>query len=291
MERLETKDIFKSMEVNYLYLQKNYIFVGTKSGLYSINLNTMETKEFYFDFLRQKIYNQNIQKIEQDIKNPNKLWIGLWSGALIQIDSLTKDIKEFNAINGMNSTHTNYNNVVDFVQNEKSIFIASNDAGLIILDKKSGIINRTKNNIGENIINLFKDEKGSLWFTTATKIGLLNKDFTNVNYYNDKDGMEIGNINKGYFCDQKALYIYGEKGYLNLNFNDVKENVDFSKLNIEKVLFQNSQLYKDVRYKTYIFVPHSEKKITIFLKSLIFTVDKGESISINWKVMIKNGKN
>lgn len=270
IETLNSGNILKDLEINCLYLGKNVIFIGTKTGLYSINLNNKVIKEFYFDFLRQKIYNQNIQKIEKDIKNPNKLWIVLWSGALIQFDVTTKEIKQFNRISGTNSSFTDYNNAVDFVQTEKSIFIASNDAGIIVLDKKSGIINKIKNDIGENIINLFADKDGSLWFTTATRIGLLNEDFSNINFYTEKDGIGIGKINKGYFGDKDSIFITGKKGYLNFNFNHIKENIDYSKVNIEKVLFQNSQNYNDVRYKNYIFVPYTEKSFTVFFKKLNF---------------------
>ena len=270
IDTLETRDIFKKLEINYLYLQDKILYIGTKTGLYAINLKSMEIQEFYFDFLRQKIYNQNIQKIDKDSKNPNKLWIGLWSGALLQFDIRTKDIEEFNKIKGMDNENTNYSNVVNFVQKDKNIFIASNDASLIVLDKKSGIINKVKNDIGENILNIFSDEAGNLWFTTATRLGFLNKDSNHISYYNEKDGLEIGNINKGYFLEKDDLYIYGKKGYLKINLQEIKENQDYSKLNIEKVLFQNKQNYSDIRYKNYIFVPHGEKTFTVFFKKLNF---------------------
>lgn len=278
LKKIETKNILDGIEINVMLLEKDTLFIGTRVGLYTIDKKNSKIEEYYFNFLSQKKYSQNIQKIQIDNSNKNKLWIGLWNGSLVELDLKTKEIDTFNKI-FLKNGDIFYDNVSDFIQKENKIVIASNDAGLLILDKKTGIIKKTNIEIGENILNLVLDEENRIWLNTSTRIGYINSDFSSIKYYIEEDGINIGNLNKNIFTQGNMLYFIGEKGYLSFNPKIVKQNFDFSKINIEKVLYQNSQKYADLRYKNYIFVPYSEKKFKVYFKKLsFFGGQKGEYI-------------
>lgn len=275
LSRIELSDAFKQFDINCIYIKGHTLFVGTKAGLYSIDLNTGDKEEYYFDFLRQKKNSQSIKKLEVDIENKNKLWIAIKNGGLVKLDLQTRKIDEYNYVN-YDGDKLIYTDISDFLQDGDRIYIATEDAGLLLLDKSDKTITKISLDIEGTIQSIFEDKIGNIWLTTENKLALIDSKFENIKYYGKNDGIKAGLI-KMSFVDQSYVYLIGENAYTIFRPQDFKNLEDDSKLSFETISFQNTQLVKDIRYSEYIFVPYSEKNFKISFKKLnYFGGQKGE---------------
>ena len=148
-EIIDVYDFFDIPEnyVNKLYVdQLQNIWIGTRRGLYVLNPQTNEYSLF------RNIYNDSFSIPDNSIWTINEdrqqnIWIGTYSGGLCYVNP--KEKKHFKAYSPKVAA-INYHIVSGFTETGEELWIATEGAGINVIDKKTGNFSYKKYNPGEN---------------------------------------------------------------------------------------------------------------------------------------------
>ena len=171
-----------NLKINdFLFIKKNYLWLGTENGLKAINLDTQHTS---FIIEQPHPLNQlRVVSFSQDHKQ--QIWVGTNNGLYVLKNDKIIRKKLFNS--QLNAEENNINTI--FQDRSNNIWIGTNK-GLFLTDTsaksytsfyhKESDLNSISN---DYILSISQDASGMLWFGTFTGLNKLNLGQKVFNYF------------------------------------------------------------------------------------------------------------
>ncbi len=171
-------DTFYTREIRSIYNtayamyedEDGLYWLATHDGLYCFNNQTKQMIAVRKNFLRKTVLRDDL--FTSLLADKDELWLGSWAGGLTHYNIKTREWKnyKFNQRN-KNIATTNIINDVKF-KNESELWIATNDKGLGIFNKKNGSFSFPgddsvhPNNIpGKFCYTIMQDKQGNIWLS------------------------------------------------------------------------------------------------------------------------------
>ncbi len=116
--------------------------------------------------------------------NQGHLWLGSTSG-LYRLNVSDNSVIGFNATQSENSLSGNV--IYDIIQDQQSrLWVATSSGGINLIDTESGTVNYLTQSDGlpsNSILNLVTDQLGQIWFTSRSKVGVIDPQTLDVQTY------------------------------------------------------------------------------------------------------------
>lgn len=210
--------IFKeTVDVRCFCEDGNVMWVGTSSGIYTVDINTLKVIKAY------KIKESLVRTICLDSKH--NLWIGTFGDGLVKYDHSIRHKHAYSTDNGFPS-----NTVNGIIRgNDGAFWLATGEGVVCFPDEHKNLykVYKQDNNLNNtNIRAIAQDRKGNVWVSTNKGISCLKKGETSFLNYGYKDNVALGNYNPSSVTTSPTGIIYfgSTRGLTYFNPSEVLSN-------------------------------------------------------------------
>jgi len=216
-----------------LFIDKNgEIWIATQNGLYILNTETDEYKHYQHSKENPfSLTNNSVWKIIED--HQRNVWIGTYSGGLCYVN-LDEKIR-FRTYTTKDSP-VNHNLVSGFVEDENSVWVATEGGGLNKIDKKTGsfsyLINNPLDNNSlsfNNIKSIIADSRQNIWISMFRGgLDCYNKETQKFTHFkqepNNENSLITNNLRKIVLENDSGIWIAYQLNKPVVSFFSFKDN-------------------------------------------------------------------
>lgn len=222
--------------VKRLLYDDGYLWVGTKEGLYILNLETKESIDLNYIIKKYSYSDNYIGDIFKD--SSGEYWIGMFrQGGLIRLNPVDNTVTVYKNIKGNKNSLSNNSIRVISEDNYGNILIGTS-FGLNILNKSGDKFLRytTKYGLANNTIyGILTDFNGAIWCSTNMGISKIDSKSGVIINLDVTDGLQSNefNGNSAYRCSNGDFLFGGIKGLNIFNPQEVLQSDYHSKINFD----------------------------------------------------------
>ena len=257
--------------VNSIYYDDlGYLWIGTPTGLFILNLSTDEIIDITDIIKKYSPTDQHIGDVYKD--SDGEYFIATFvQGGLIRINPKTNEIKAYRKEEGNKKSLSN-NSVRSIVEGIRGEIWIGTSLGLNRFNKDTEEFERytTKDGMANaNVYGILIDAEGNPWVSTNMGISKINRDNYNVTNLNLTDGLQSNEFNgKAYFKNKKGEFIFGGiNGFNIFKAEDIKDTllsysvtfdefrvngVDIDNLNSKELRYDENNIYIEAFLPNYI---------------------------------------
>lgn len=192
------------------------MWVGSTTGLYTIDTRTFAIKTLDDDSLLKDLSDKRIYNIYQDAQR--RLWIGTGNAGVYCYDQKAGTIKQFSLKNGLLS-----NTVFSVAVDAKGDAYIATSAGFNVLTSEGKLKAFTQQHglRYDRCESILADEKGFVWITNTKTLVRFNPADSSMQYFEENAGMSIDGFRAGsYLKTSKGELMFGSQSGINYFYPD-----------------------------------------------------------------------